>query len=60
MREVCAIEPKWLVDVAPHFYKKIDPDQLKNMRKNKKIEPLFNRYEDKNAWRLTRRKGQNV
>lgn len=57
MREVCAIEPHWLVDVAPHFYKKIDPDQLKSMRKNKKIEPLFNRYEDKNAWRLTRRKG---
>lgn len=57
MRDVCTIEPKWLVDVAPHFYKKIDPNQLKKLKKDKKIEPLFNRYEDKNAWRLTRRKG---
>jgi ATP-dependent RNA helicase DHX8/PRP22 len=57
MRDVCTIEPKWLVDVAPHFYKKIDPDMMKGTGKNRKIEPLFNRYEDKNAWRLTRRKG---
>lgn len=26
MREVCSIEPKWLVDVAPNFFRRADPN----------------------------------
>lgn len=57
MREVCAIEPRWLVEVAPHFFKATEPSGLSKRRRGEKIEPLFNRYEDPNAWRLSRRKG---
>jgi ATP-dependent RNA helicase DHX8/PRP22 len=57
MREVCAIDPRWLVEVAPHFFRKIDPRLISQKKKGEKIEPLFNRYEEPNAWRLTRRRG---
>lgn len=57
MRDVCVVDPKWLVDVAPHFFKKVDPASMKLMKKDNKIQPLTNRYEDKNAWRLTQRRG---
>lgn len=57
MREVCTIEPKWLVDVAPNFFNTVDPHSLNNKKRSQKIEPLFNKYEEPNAWRLTRRKG---
>jgi ATP-dependent RNA helicase DHX8/PRP22 len=57
MRDVCVIEPKWLVDVAPHFFKKVDPSSYKLFKKDNKIQPLTNRPEEKNAWRLTQRKG---
>ena len=57
MREVCTIDPKWLVEVAPMFFKQCDPQQLSKRKKDEKIEPLFNRYEDPNAWRLSRRRG---
>lgn len=57
MRDVCVVEPKWLVDVAPHFFKKVDPASMKLFKKDNKIQPLTNRYEEKNAWRLTQRRG---
>jgi ATP-dependent RNA helicase DHX8/PRP22 len=56
MRDVCAIDPRWLVDVAPHFFKKAEAG-LSSRQRVEKIEPLFNRYEEANAWRLSRRKG---
>lgn len=57
MREVCAIDPKWLIEVAPNFFKKIDAMELTQRRYGSKVEPLFNKYEEKNAWRLSRRRG---
>lgn len=56
MRDVCSIDPRWLVDVAPHFFKKAEAG-LSSRQRGEKIEPLFNRYEEANAWRLSRRKG---
>mmetsp|Transcript_26293 Transcript_26293/g.47110 ORF Transcript_26293/g.47110 Transcript_26293/m.47110 type:complete len:1011 (-) Transcript_26293:523-3555(-) len=56
MRDVCSIDPRWLVDVAPHFFKKAEAG-LSSRQRVEKIEPLFNRYEEANAWRLSRRKG---
>ena len=44
MREVCAIEPKWLVHVAPHFFKLTDANgPLSKAKRAEKLEPLFNR-----------------
>jgi len=57
MREVCAIDPKWLVELAPRFFKQSDPRQLSKRKKSEKIEPLYDKYNDPNAWRLSRRRG---
>ena len=61
MREVTAIDPKWLVEYAPAFFKFSDPTKLSNFKKNQRIEPLFNKYEEnKDAWRISRtRKRRN-
>ena len=57
MREVCSIEPKWLVELAPRFFKQADPMQMSKRKRNERIEPLFNKYQDPNAWRLSKRRG---
>lgn len=58
MRNVLAIDPKWLVELAPNFYKKGDPNKLSKAKKNMKIEPLHDyRGEPKDAWRLSKRRG---
>lgn len=57
MREVTTIEPKWLVEFAPNFYKMADPTKLTARKKKERLEPLYDKYRDPNAWRLTKRKG---
>ena len=54
MREVCAVDPRWLVDVAPNFFK--HAEGLSKSKREDKLQPLFNRYEEKDAWRLANRK----
>ncbi|CAB3364061.1 Hypothetical predicted protein [Cloeon dipterum] len=54
MREVTAIDPKWLVEYAPSFFKFSDPTKLSKFKKNQRLEPLFNKYEEPNAWRISR------
>lgn len=54
MREVTAIDPKWLVEFASKFYKFSDPTKLSKSKKQQKIEPLYNKYEDPNSWRISR------
>jgi ATP-dependent RNA helicase DHX8/PRP22 len=54
MREVTAVEPKWLVDVAPNFFKMADPTRMSKRKMKEKIEPLYNKYEEKDAWRLSK------
>ena len=56
MREVTSIDPRWLVDVAGSFYR-FTKGNLSKWKKQEKLEPLHNKYEDPNAWRLSRRKG---
>ena len=55
--QVCAIDPKWLVELAPRFFKAADPHKLSRRKKNERLEPLFDRYNDPQAWRLSRRRG---
>jgi ATP-dependent RNA helicase DHX8/PRP22 len=57
MRNVLAIDPKWLVELAPNFYKQGDPSKLSKAKKQMKIEPLFDRYNPPDSWRLSKRRG---
>ena len=57
MRNVLAVEPKWLIELAPKFFKRGDPTVLSRAKRREKIEPLFNRFEVKDSWRISKRKG---
>uniref|UniRef100_A0A7E4UXC1 RNA helicase n=1 Tax=Panagrellus redivivus TaxID=6233 RepID=A0A7E4UXC1_PANRE len=54
MREVTTVDPKWLIEFAPSFFKLGDNTKLSNFKKNQKIDPLHNKYEEANAWRISR------
>lgn len=55
MREVLAVDPKWLVEMAPTYFRGSDPNKLSKRKRQEKIEPLYNRFELPNEWRLSRR-----
>ncbi|TMW55938.1 hypothetical protein Poli38472_008586 [Pythium oligandrum] len=57
MRSVMTIEAKWLVELAPAFFKKGDPTKLSKRKRNEKIEPLYDRFNPPDAWRLSKRRG---
>ena len=57
MRNVMAFDAKWLVELAPNFYKKADPTKMSKAKRRETIEPLYDRFNPKDAWRLSRRKG---
>uniref|UniRef100_A0A8C3B2P5 ATP-dependent RNA helicase DHX8 n=1 Tax=Cyclopterus lumpus TaxID=8103 RepID=A0A8C3B2P5_CYCLU len=54
MREVTTIDPRWLVEFSPAFFKVSDPTRLSKQKKQQRLEPLYNRYEEPNAWRISR------
>jgi HrpA-like RNA helicase len=51
---VCAIEPKWLVEAAPQFFQVADAAKLTKRKKQEKIQPLYNKYEKPDEWRLSK------
>ncbi|KAG0660159.1 DEAH-box ATP-dependent RNA helicase prp22 [Maudiozyma exigua] len=52
MSQVTSIEPDWLLEFAPHYYKAVDTNS--KSRKKMKITPLHDRYsKDQNSWRLS-------
>ncbi|KAI9570350.1 P-loop containing nucleoside triphosphate hydrolase protein [Boletus coccyginus] len=57
-REYChnvtTIEPKWLVEVAPQFFKVADANKISKRKRQEKIEPLYNKYEKPDEWRLSK------
>lgn len=56
-REVTAIEPQWLVELAPRFFRKADATSISKRKRDEKIQPLFNKYtNDQDAWRLSKQK----
>ena len=80
MRECLAIDPKWLVELAPNFFKASDPNHMSKRKRRERvalkifspleafvidfdclivsqIEPLYDRYNPPNEWRLSRRRG---
>jgi ATP-dependent RNA helicase DHX8/PRP22 len=56
MREVTAVDPKWLVELAPRFYKSVDPMKISKRKRQERIEPLYDRYNEPNSWRLSKRR----
>lgn len=56
MRDLCTIDPRWLIDVSQKFFKINSGDILSRRKMNEKLEPLYNKYEDPNAWRLSKRR----
>nr|XP_051200232.1 probable pre-mRNA-splicing factor ATP-dependent RNA helicase DEAH5 [Lolium perenne] len=57
MREVTAISPAWLVELAPRFYKSIDLAKMSKRKRQERLEPLHDRYNEPNSWRLSKRHG---
>ena len=57
MRECMVLDPRWLVELAPRFFKPTDPNKLSRRKRTERIEPLYDKYNDPNAWRLSRRRG---
>lgn len=55
MRNMLLIEPEWLLELAPNFFQKADPTQLSKRKRLEKIEPLHSKFQDKDAWRLSKR-----
>ncbi|CAL8104572.1 unnamed protein product [Calicophoron daubneyi] len=54
MREVTTIDPRWLVEFAPNFFKFGDPTKLSRAKKSMRIEPLYSKFEEKDSWRISR------
>ncbi|KAH8701833.1 hypothetical protein BGW36DRAFT_445454 [Talaromyces proteolyticus] len=54
MRWTTSIEPKWLVEAASTFFKVAGTDgTLSKRRKQERIQPLHNKFEAENDWRLS-------
>ncbi|KAL8706030.1 MAG: hypothetical protein Q9201_000915 [Fulgogasparrea decipioides] len=53
-----AIEPKWLVDAAPTFFKVAGREGLSKRKKAETIKPLHNRFAGEDDWRLSAQKRQ--
>lgn len=57
MHQVTVIEPKWLSEVAPTFFRVADFNKISKRKQAEKIEPLFDRFAtDKDDWRLSKQK----
>jgi len=57
LRECCTLDPGWLIELAPSMYQKCPDHKMSRLKMRERIEPLYNRFAEKNAWRLSRRRG---
>ncbi|KAJ5098704.1 ATP-dependent RNA helicase DHX8 [Penicillium argentinense] len=53
-----SIEPKWLVEAAPTFFKVAPTDRLSKRKKAERIQPLHNRFAGEDDWRLSAQRRQ--
>ena len=56
MREATVVDPKWLVEAAPTFFKIADSTQLSKRQKQERINPLHDKYAEKDDWRISKQK----
>ncbi|KAK3378922.1 ATP-dependent RNA helicase DHX8 [Lasiosphaeria ovina] len=61
MHWTTSIEPKWLVEAAPTFFKVAPTDKLSKRKKAERIQPLYNKFAAPDDWRLSaqRRAGRS-
>ena len=52
-----AIDPKWLIELAPNFFKAADSTRLSKYKKNMTLNPLYRKYEKPGEWRISKAKG---
>lgn len=53
MHITTVIEPKWLVEAAPTFFKVAPTDKLSKRRQAERIQPLYNKFQGEDDWRLS-------
>jgi ATP-dependent RNA helicase DHX8/PRP22 len=53
MHYTTAIEPKWLVEVAPTFFQVAPTDKLSKRKQAERIQPLYNKFAGEDDWRLS-------
>lgn len=51
-----SIEPKWLVEAAPTFFKAAPTDKLSKRKAAERIQPLYNKWATEDDWRLSAQK----
>lgn len=55
MHCVTVIDPNWLVELAPNFFiKNDDPSKMSAAKRSEKIQPLYNKFDPSQSWRLTK------
>ncbi|KAM7515646.1 hypothetical protein LguiA_005229 [Lonicera macranthoides] len=52
MCKVTFVDPKWLIELAPRFFKVSDPTKMSKPKSQERIEPLYHKYHEPNSWRL--------
>ena len=51
MHQITLLEPKWLSEVAPTFFRVADQNKISKRKASEKIEPLFDRFAaNKDDW----------
>ena len=58
MHVTTTIEPRWLVEAAPRFFKEAPKDRLSKRKKAERIQPLHNKFAGEDDWRLSAQKRQ--
>ena len=53
-----AIEPKWLVEAAPTFFKVAPTDRLSKRKKAERIQPLHDKFRGEDEWRISAQRRQ--
>ncbi|KAL9113113.1 MAG: hypothetical protein Q9227_002725 [Pyrenula ochraceoflavens] len=53
-----SIEPKWLVEAAPTFFKVAPSDRLSKRKQAERIQPLQNKFMGEDEWRLSAQRRQ--
>ncbi|KFO19412.1 ATP-dependent RNA helicase DHX8 [Fukomys damarensis] len=52
MCKVTTVDPRWLAELAPAFFKFSDPTKLHQQKQRHSLEPLYNRHEEPDACRI--------
>ena len=54
MREIIAVDPKWLTETAPNFFKVVDPHSISNRKKNETLEGMYTHFQKSAEYKISR------